>query len=485
MAGAGIADRTRRWACGGSLIAALAFCGTAEAAPSLSKVGDFAEPTYATGAPGDAARVFVVERKGRIVAWRDGSAQTFLDLTAETLSDSSERGLLSMAFAPDYASTGRFFVYLTIAGGDIQVREYRRGGNPDAADPATGRVLLTIPHREAANHNGGQLQWGPDGQLWLGTGDGGGGDDQYRHSQDPGSLLGKLIKVNVDTGAATIASVGLRNPWRFSFDRAGGQIVIADVGQGNREEINVGLAGNYGWPCFEGTANGPRRDATCVSGAAVPVLEKNHSGDGYCSITGGYVVRDPGLPTLNGRYIYGDFCATGLRSVDLANPGSDAAVGLSVENLSSFGEDACGRILVVSLSGPVHRLVDGASSACDLASPPPAVAPDTRACSLSLRTTGLRSVRKLKRLSVALRTDEGCRATVKAKIKGVAQFRSARSSLTAGKRAVVRVRLTARGSKAVRRALRRKSSLSVALRVSAVDAAGNVRTVDRTVRIRG
>jgi hypothetical protein len=133
----------------------------------------------------------------------------------------------------------------------------------------------------------------------------------------------------------------------------------------------------------------------------------------------------------------------------------------------------------------VYRLVDGALSPCDLASPPPTAAPDARACSLALRATGLRSVRKLRRLSIALRTDEGCRATVKAKIKGVAQFRSASSSLAAGKRSVVRVRLTARGTKAVRRALRRKASLSVVLRVSAVDAVGNVRTLDRTVRIRG
>lgn len=484
MGRAGVAARARRWACGGSLIAALAVCGTAEAAPSLSKLGDFAEPTFATGAPGDGTRVFVVERKGRIVVARDGATQTFLDITSSTLSDDSERGLLSMAFAPDYAASGRFFVYLTIAGGDIQVREYRRA-TPDAADPASGRVLITIPHREAGNHNGGQVQWGPDGQLWLGTGDGGGGDDTFRHSQDPGSLLGKLIKLNPDTGAPTIASVGLRNPWRFSFDRATGQVVIADVGQGAREEINVGLAGNYGWPCREGAVAGPRQDATCASGTAGPVLDKTHSGDGFCSITGGYVVRDPGLPTLNGRYVYGDFCNAALRSVDLADPRSDAATGLSVENLSSFGEDACGRLFVVSLSGPVYRLVDGALSACDLGSPPATAAPDTRACSLALRATGVRSVRRLKRLSLALRTDEGCRATVKASIRGVAQFRSARTSLTAGQRAVVRVKLTARGTRAVRKALRRKRSLTVAVRVSAVDAAGNTRTLTRSVKIRG
>ncbi|MDA0184097.1 PQQ-dependent sugar dehydrogenase [Solirubrobacter phytolaccae] len=485
MGRTGLAARTRRWACGGSLIAALAVCGTAEAAPSLSKLGDFAEPVFAAGAPGDGARVFVVERKGKILVANGAATQTFLDLTSETFSEGSERGLLSLAFSPDYATSGRFFVYLTVAGGDIQVREYRRGGSPDVADPASGRVLLTVPHREAENHNGGQLQWGPDGLLWLGTGDGGSGDDAFRHAQDPASLLGKLIKLDVNTGAATIASVGLRNPWRFSFDRANGQIVIADVGQGAREEINVGLASNYGWPCREGAIAGPRQDATCASGTAGPVLDKTHDGDGFCSITGGYVVRDPGLPTLNGRYIYGDYCATGLRSVDLGNPRSDAALGLSVQGLSSFGEDACGRIFVVSLNGPVWRLVDGAPSACDLGSPPATVVPDTRACSLALRATGVRSVRKYRRLTVALRTDEGCRATVKASIKGIAQFRSTKTSLTAGKRAVVRVKLTARGVRAVRSALRRKASLRVAVRVTAVDAVGNVRTLSRAVKIRG
>lgn len=484
MGEAGLAARTRRWVCGGALIFALC-AAPAEAAPSLEKFGDFAEPVYAAGAPGDAARVFVVERKGRIVVWRDGTTQPFLDITSETLSDSSERGLLSLAFAPDYATSGRFFVYLTVAGGDIQVREYRRA-SADAADPASGRVLLTIPHREAGNHNGGQLQWGPDGLLWLGTGDGGGGDDQYRHAQDPASMLGKLIKLDVNTGTPTIAAVGLRNPWRFSFDRANGQIVIADVGQGAREEINVGLAGNYGWPCREGTIAGPRQDASCASGAAGPVLDKTHAAPtSFCSITGGYVVRDPGLPTLVGRYLYGDFCATGLRSVDLSDPGSDAALGLSVESLSSFGEDACGRIFVVSLGGAVSRLVDGALSPCEIGSPSATATPDTRACSLALRVTGVYSVRKRKRLTVALRTDEGCKATVRASIKGVAQFRSSTRSLTAGKRVVTRVRLTARGVRAVRRALARKRSLTVAVRVRAVDVAGNTRTLTRTVRIRG
>jgi len=377
MGCAGLAARTRRWVCGGSLILALLAPAAAEAAPALVQVGDFAEPVFAAGAPGDPARVFVVERFGRVMVWREGvGAQTFLDLTADTLADSGERGLLSLAFSPDYATSGRFFVYLTIAGGDIQIREYRAAG-PDAADAASGRPLLTIPHRDAGNHNGGQLQFGPDGRLWLATGDGGANSAS---AQDPALLLGKLIKLDVDSGVATVVAAGLRNPWRFSFDRATGQIVIADVGDGTREEINVGLAANYGWPCREGRLDTAVDDPRCASGFTDPVLEKTHgpSGDGYCAITGGYVVRDPGLPTLLGRYVYGDNCSPGLRSVDLANPASDAPLGLTVPGLSSFGEDMCGRLFVMSLGGPVYRLVDGAPSACPTRQLPPPPPPDDR-----------------------------------------------------------------------------------------------------------
>ena len=452
------------------------------------KVGDFDGPTYATGAPGDASRVFVVEKPGRVRLVRDGAvvAQPFLDLTATTLSTDEERGLLSAAFAPDYATSGHVYVYLTAKpAGEIQVWEYTRSAaNPDVADPASGRLLLAIGHTDAANHNGGQLQFGPDGKLWLGTGDGGGGNDQFGHSQDLGSLLGKLIRLDPVAPSPEVVARGLRNPWRFSFDRANGQLVIGDVGQDAVEEVDVGLAANYGWPCFEGSTRRTSTPASCDSGTAAPVLTKAHA-DGFCSITGGYVVRDPGLPSLLGRYVYGDFCSAGLRSVDLANPGSDAALGLSVNSLSSFGEDACGRILVVSLAGPVYRLVDGAPSACTSSAPGPAAPPaDTRACVMSARVTGLRSVRRTRRLTIALRSDESCAATVSARVRGVASFMARRVALERGKRAVVRVRLTTRGTRALRRALRRHRSLKVAVSVRAADGAGNVARLSRTMRVR-
>ena len=463
----------------------------AQAAPELVKAGDFTSPTYATAPAGDGSRVFVTERAGRVRIIRDGNvlARPFLDVTSSTESGYQERGLLSAAFAPDYATSGRFYLYLTAKAplGEIQIWEYRRSaGDPDVADAGSGRLLLGIPHTDAENHNGGQLQFGPDGKLWLGTGDGGGSNDQFGHSQDPASLLGKLIRLDAAAPAPEVMARGLRNPWRFSFDRVGGQLVIADVGQAAFEEIDVGLAGDYGWPCFEAMtlrASNP----TCETGAAPPALAKSHSGDGYCSITGGYVVRDPGLPSLVGRYLYGDFCSAPLRSVDLASPGSDAAVGPSVSQLSSFGEDACGRILVVSLAGPVYRLVDGTPSACGSAPVPPS-APglaDTRACVVSARVTGVRSVRRLRRVTVALRADETCRATVSARIRGVASFRTAKRSLVEGRRSVVRLRLTARGTRAVRAALRRHRSLRVDVRVRTVDGPGNVGTLARGVRVRG
>ncbi len=466
-----------------AILLLLALAAPAQAAPALSKLGDFTEPTYATSPPGDAARVFVTERAG--VVRIAGQAAPFLDLRSITQTDYTERGLLSVAFAPDYATSGRFYVYLTAApDGQIQVREYRRSAaDPNVADPNSGRLLLAIAHPDAQNHNGGQLQFGPDGKLWLGTGDGGGADNQFGHSQDPASLLGKLIRLDPAQPAPEVMARGLRNPWRFSF-APDGRIVIGDVGQNTTEEVDVGLAANYGWPCKEGKA-AYKTDPGCDGVAtADPVLERPHSA-GVCSITGGYVVRDPGLPTLLGRYLYGDYCAPALRSADLANPASDAPVGVDVAQLSSFGEDACGRILAVSLAGPVYRLVDGAPSPC--ASAPPAATPapvDTHACKVSLKVGGLRSVVRRHRVTATLRSDEPCRATLRARIAGVASFRAASRSLRAGQATTLTLRLTARGTRAVRRALRRHRFLRATFTLEAIDATKNIRAVTRHARVR-
>src|SRR3954462_7208772 len=264
MGRARLAARAAGWACSGSL----ALAAPAVGAPALVQVGDFSSPTYATGAPDSADRVFVTERAGAVRVVDGGTPKTFLDLTSTTLTNGSERGLLSIAFAPDYAASGRFYVYLTVKAasavsgtdGEIQVREYRRSASdPDAADPASARLLLSIPHNQAPNHNGGQLQFGPDGKLWLGTGDGGGGGNQFGHAQDPASLLGKLIRLDPAAPTPEIVAVGLRNPWRFSFDRATGLLTIGDVGQGAWEEVDAGSRPTTAGRAWRAPTPAPRR----------------------------------------------------------------------------------------------------------------------------------------------------------------------------------------------------------------------------------
>jgi glucose/arabinose dehydrogenase len=347
----------------------------------LAKIGDFSSPTYATAPRGDRRRLFVVERDGRIRVVRDGRklGAPFLDISSNVSTD-GERGLLSMAFAPDYTSSGRFYVYFTDQRGDIRIQEYMRSAsNPDVAAAGSARNLLTIGHREFTNHDGGQLQFGPDGRLYAGIGDGGGGGDPHGHGQSLSTKLAKLLRIDprkpgggrpygvsgnpfVSRSGAQpeIWAYGLRNPWRFSFDRSTGDLVIADVGQDTEEEIDFarrgkGRGANYGWNVFEGRR---RFRSGSAPGAVRPRVVHDHA-NGYCSITGGYVVRDKSLKSLYGRYVYGDLCNSGLRSVKLGRSGGasgDRAIGVSVQQLVSFGEDAQGRVYAVSLGGSVFRL---------------------------------------------------------------------------------------------------------------------------------
>jgi glucose/arabinose dehydrogenase len=364
---------------------------TASPAPSaqaargvkLVRVGSFSSPLYVTAPPGDTHRVFVVEQGGRIRVVRDGRklAAPFLDVSAD-ITSGGEQGLLSMAFAPDYASSGRFYVYFTDTDGNERVQEFRRSASdPDRADPGTRRQILLQADSES-NHNGGQMQFGPDGLLYIGMGDGGGAGDMHGargNGQNLGTWLGKILRIdphasggraysvppsNPFVGRAgalpEIYSYGLRNPWRFSFDRSTGDIAIGDVGQGSYEEVDFRRRGgargvNFGWRVFEGRH---RFASGSAPGAVRPVLEQTHS-SGWCSITGGYVVRDRSLPALRGRYVYGDYCKGRLYSARLRSGGASRprAVGVrKVEGLSSFGEDARGRVYVTSLSGPVYRL---------------------------------------------------------------------------------------------------------------------------------
>ena len=369
----------------------------------LEPVGTYASPVFVTSDPNDAARLFVVEQGGTIKLTTPGGTTTFLDYTSQVLSG-GERGLLSMAFAPDYATSGRFYVIYTRDApaddpllGDIQLDELTASG--DSADPDTARHVLTIDHSQFSNHNGGQLQFGPDARLYISTGDGGGSGDPLESGQDTDSLLGKILRIDprqngsdpysvpadnpfVGTaGADEIWSYGLRNPWRFSFDRDTGALVIADVGQSAWEEIDYepqsaggGRGDNFGWDCREGRHDF-ELDAGCAGQVFTePIFEYSHTG-GNCSITGGYVVHDPGIPELAGRYVYADLCAGQVRSLipGLPDAADDRSEGLSVTQPTTFGEDACGRVYVASLAGPVSRIVGDSPTDCT-PPPPPAIA---------------------------------------------------------------------------------------------------------------
>lgn len=360
-----------------------ATAGTAAArGVKLTRIGRFDAPVYVTQAPGDRRRLFVAEQAGRIRVVRDGRTlkAPFLDLT-DSIRSGGEQGLLSVAFAPDYASSGRFYVDYTDTNGNSRIVEFRRSSNPDRANPASARQLL-FQQQPEANHNGGQLQFGPDGMLYVGFGDGGGAGDQHGrigNGQNLGTWLGKILRIdprpsggrpygipagNPFTGRAgakpEIYWWGLRNPWRFSFDRRTGDVAIADVGQEKVEEVDflrsgTGAGDNFGWRAWEGTE---RYDPKLtVRNVVFPVLEYTHAG-GNCSITGGYVVRDRRLPALAGRYLYADFCAGNVLSARLRTPRATdrRALGLKVPGITSFGEDLAGRVYVVSQSGPVSRI---------------------------------------------------------------------------------------------------------------------------------
>jgi glucose/arabinose dehydrogenase len=350
----------------------------------LVRVASFAQPDSLAAPPGDRRRVFVVEQGGTIRVVRDGRklARPFLDIRDRVVSG-GEQGLLGLAFPPDYAQSRRFYVYYTARGTGADTLAEYRATSAQRADPRSQRILFAQPDQES-NHNGGQLQFGPDGLLYVGIGDGGGANDQHGargNGQSRDTLLGKILRIDPrasgqrpytipadnpfvgQSGArGEIYSYGLRNPWRFSFDRATGDLAIADVGQDAVEEIDFARRGqargaNYGWRPLEGDR---RNFDEPAPGAVAPVLTKTHDA-GWCSITGGSIVRDPALVALRGRYVYGDYCLGQLRSVRLRAghaTGDRAIAGVPrISQLSSFGEDARGRVYVLSLDGPVYRFV--------------------------------------------------------------------------------------------------------------------------------
>jgi glucose/arabinose dehydrogenase len=350
----------------------------------LKKIGSFDAPVYVTGAPGFPQLLFVVEQQGRIAVIKGGrKAGTFLDIRG-LLDYGGERGLLSVAFPPDYARSRRFYVYYTDHEGAIRVDEFRRRSAIRAA-AGSRREVIRIPHPVNANHNGGQLQF-LGNLLYFGTGDGGSGGDPPNNAQNKDVLLGKLLRIDPRAaggkpytvpasnpfvgkpGRDEIYSYGLRNPFRFSFDTTRGQprIAIGDVGQNRFEELDYTTVGrsagaNFGWDALEGFSRYTDENSGTPDpgGTVKPILAYPHSRGGSCSIIGGYVVRDPRLPALRGRYVYADLCEGELRSLvpHLKRASDDRRLGLRVQSPSSFGEDQRHRLYVASLEGPVFRLV--------------------------------------------------------------------------------------------------------------------------------
>ncbi len=347
-------------------------------------------PVFMTAAPNDRTRLFIVEKRGLIRIYdRNNSSlnQTaFLDLRG-LVSTVGERGLLGMAFDSGYGANRRFYVFYTNTTGDIVIARYLRNATDEnLADSSLATILLIVEHSAESNHNGGMLAFGPDGCLYAGIGDGGGSGDPNNNAQNLSLLLGKLLRLNPDTGnacnnngiinpfiltggAQQIWSRGLRNPWRFSFDRDTDDLYIGDVGQGLREEINVspapnaGRGLNYGWRLMEGTlCFNP--SSNCNSGGltlTLPVLEYSHL-NGACSVTGGYVYRGSVKPDLRGTYFYADFCAGFVRSFRYQN-------GQPVEqtewpllsppggSVTSFGEDTEGELYVMTQGGGLFKFI--------------------------------------------------------------------------------------------------------------------------------
>jgi glucose/arabinose dehydrogenase len=339
-------------------------------------------PLFLTAPPGDGTRLFVVEKTGRIRVIKNGTLlpQPFLDLSGR-VSGGSEQGLLGLAFHPQYAANGRFVVNYTNSAGDTRVSVFRVSSNPDVADPASEQVILPVA-QPYANHNGGMVVFGPDGKLYIGLGDGGSGGDPQGNGQNKGVLLGKILRVDVSgTGVLSVPadnpfvsqngarpeiwSYGLRNPWRFSFDRQTGDLYIGDVGQNAREEIDVGTTAvqagrglNFGWNTMEGLACYNPGSGCNRAGLTLPILDYDHSQG--CSVTGGYVYRGRAIPSASGTYFYADYCNGWVRSFryqgGAVTESRDWASLRPNGQITSFGEDAEGELYLMISSGKVFRI---------------------------------------------------------------------------------------------------------------------------------
>jgi len=345
-------------------------------------------PVFVTSAQDGTGRLFIVEQTGRIRIYANGSVLStpFLDLEGK-VSGGSEQGLLGLAFHPNFETTHKLYVNYTNLAGDTIIREYRTyAGNPNRVNPATGRLILKIG-QPYENHNGGMLAFGPDGFLYIGMGDGGAGGDPGNRAQNKESLLGKMLRIGINGTSGSknykvpgsnpyvgtfgwdpIWQIGLRNPWRWSFDRQTGDLWIGDVGQNEWEEVDrapmtasgPGRGVNWGWNRLEGTHCYPPGSSCSTSGKKMPLAQYSH-GTGRCAVTGGYVYRGSDIPALVGWYVYGDYCS-GEIWVVAANATAPATPTRLLDTnllISSFGETGVGELMVTDLGGRLYRLDQG------------------------------------------------------------------------------------------------------------------------------
>lgn len=436
-------------------IAALFASPSGAGAATLKPIGTFTEPMFVTSPHSEPNRLIVVERSGRVVQMLGIHKYPFADLRSVVDCCYEDRGLQSIALAPDFERSGRFYLDYTDTAGNILIAEMRAKlrGRRWSAPRSSLRVLLTIPYEPNAAHYGGQLQFGPEGDLFISTGDGGfgHGSDEHHNAQNLERLQGKLLRIDpLPSGALpytvpadnpfasapapfnTIWAYGLRNPFRFSIDLPSKRITIPDVGEDEREEVDIlslaaSRGADFGWNCREGGIPGPATDPQCATPPAAgfvnPVFEYPHKDPGNggawgCAVIGGYIVRDRSLGNLYGRYLYADFCTAAVRSFAPANPaGTDRSENLLVGEPTSFGVDSCGRVYVASRAGEVSRFVG--------AKPNPCLKPAH--VSISARSATVRS---------------GARASILVRVSPCTNRRGEGVSLYAGSRRVAKSRLS-------------------------------------------
>lgn len=354
---------------------------------SLTKLaGTWSQPVLLTHAGDSSGRLFIVEQTGkvRIIKFGTPLATPFLDLSS-AIATGGEKGLLGLAFHPGFRTNGKVYVNLTLASGDTAINEYRVGSNRDRVDKTTGRRIMTIA-QPYANHNGGHIAFGRDGYLYIGMGDGGGAGDPENRAQNLNSLLGKMLRIDVNRTSGTLQYAipadnpyvgragfdhiwarGLRNPWRWSFDRLTGDLWIGDVGQGRYEEVTRSLrsggggrGADYGWRKLEGRHCYNPPSGCSSAGTTLPLVEYGHAstGDDNCSVTGGFVYRGTSYPALQGGYLFGDFCSGRIWTIagDAAYPARPVLLADTSLRISSFGQDQAGRLYVLDHAGAIYKI---------------------------------------------------------------------------------------------------------------------------------